>query len=627
MVCSARRAAWLSRSRRSRRYTAWSFASIIWARAPGVAFEGSARTLLYLVCFAAFALLPWTPRAARAALVLFIAAVSVVGVVTLVRATSAQHAADLFVDGRLTAPFGYQNASAALWTMAALPALAMAASRSLPLPARALLLAASGFLLGMAVLAQSRGWLFTLPLVALVALAVLRGTDRARLIAYAIPVGGVLALALPRLLEPYDAAGGRPEDVARGVHDAMGPAAASLALVAGGLLVLGALLVWGEGHLVRRAQQSPTLARALRRGRTGLVVAVLVGGVAAGLVAAHGDPVGRVDTAWQDFKDVDSEGARTGTSRFADLSSIRYDFWRVGLDAWRAHPLGGLGQDNFAETYVRDRVSTSTEARWLHSLEFRVLVHTGLIGVALLFAFAGSVAAAALRGSWDQTRRAAAIALMPAVVWGTHGSVDWLWEYPALSGPAFAFAAVAAALGRAEQPAAAVFGVRGRTAVRGGAVALAVAGSVAIVPAYVAELEVGRALTGWPSDPAAAFKRLDRALDLNPLDAHPALVEGLIDVELGRMGDARAAFEEAVARQPDGWLAPLQLGLIASAGGDRTTAAREYRRARARNPLAAVIGEALQRVNSRRPLTFAEANAAIASESARQQGRPPPRQR
>lgn len=43
--------------------TAWSFASILWADAPGTALEGSQRTLLYLCCFGLFALLRWTPTA------------------------------------------------------------------------------------------------------------------------------------------------------------------------------------------------------------------------------------------------------------------------------------------------------------------------------------------------------------------------------------------------------------------------------------------------------------------------------------------------------------------------------------------------------------------------------------
>lgn len=41
---------------------------------------------------------------------------------------------------------------------------------------------------------------------------------------------------------------------------------------------------------------------------------------------------------------------------------------------------------------------------------------------------------------------AGSVALLPATIWIAHGSVDWLWEYPALSGPALALAGGATAL-------------------------------------------------------------------------------------------------------------------------------------------------------------------------------------
>lgn len=45
--------------------------------------------------------------------------VTVAGVVTLLRAVGADQPAELFVEHRLSSPLGYQNANAALWTMAA----------------------------------------------------------------------------------------------------------------------------------------------------------------------------------------------------------------------------------------------------------------------------------------------------------------------------------------------------------------------------------------------------------------------------------------------------------------------------------------------------------------------------
>jgi hypothetical protein len=544
--------------------------------------------------------MPWTRRAALVLLVGFIAVVTMVGVVTLARATSGLPQLDEILDGRLVAPLGYQNAAAALWTIAALPALALAASSVLPRVARPPLLAAAGFLLGLAVLAQSRGWLLTLPVVALLTLAMVGREQRAAIVLFALPVAGAVGLAVPRLLEPYEVGGARPAaDVAQAVHHAMGPAATSLMLVAAALLVVGVALVWAAERF----------AGQLERAGTAIVVVLAVGAIAAGLVATHGDPIGRADSAWAEFKDYKGTQTEAGTSRFSDLSSVRYDFWRVGLNAFLDHPIGGLGQDNFATTYVRERETPATEARWLHSLELRALVHTGVVGAGLLAAFLLAAAIAAVRGP-----RVGAVALLPAIVWLCHGSVDWLWEYPALSGPALALAGVAAALAGQGEP------LRVPRIGLGVAVAVALAGSVVIVGPYVAERDVRNALSNWRSDPAGALDRLDRARGLNPLASRASLVEGLIAVRLGREDVAGVAFAEAADRDAGAWLPRLQLGLAASAAGQRGLARRFLTEARARNPLGATVREALRRVGSVRPMTRLEAAASIAREAASQRG-------
>src|SRR5204862_4643954 len=183
-----------------------------------------------------------------------------------------------------------------------------------------------------------------------------------------------------RLLDPYNVGGGGrdPARAAPAVHDAMGSAAGALAAAAVALLALGALLAWLDARVA---------ARLPRRAGDVLVVATLAAAVVAGLVATHADPVGRARDAWHDVKDFKTERDPRGTSRFTDLSSVRYDFWRVGVDAWKAHPLGGLGQDNYATTYVRERETPYAAPRWVHSFELRALVHTGVIGAALLLAF------------------------------------------------------------------------------------------------------------------------------------------------------------------------------------------------------------------------------------------------
>ena len=107
-------------------YLAWSLASIAWADAPWLALEGSARTLVYVAVCCVLGMAAWRPRGAEAVLALWVAAVTAVGVVTLVRLLG-DASLELLIDGRLAEPTGYPNATAALWTSAALPAIALAA--------------------------------------------------------------------------------------------------------------------------------------------------------------------------------------------------------------------------------------------------------------------------------------------------------------------------------------------------------------------------------------------------------------------------------------------------------------------------------------------------------------------
>ena len=104
-------------------YTALSFASILWAAAPGDAWEGADRTLLYLLVFALFAL--WRQRAASAALLLgawTLAMICLAAFVALHVSSEGGHLARVFVGERLAYPTGYPNASAAQWLMACWPA-------------------------------------------------------------------------------------------------------------------------------------------------------------------------------------------------------------------------------------------------------------------------------------------------------------------------------------------------------------------------------------------------------------------------------------------------------------------------------------------------------------------------
>jgi tetratricopeptide (TPR) repeat protein len=586
-------------------YVAWSYLSITWAASPGDALQGSNRALLYLIVFTLMLVLPWTAEGALVALIVFTLAVGVIAIVILLRFASADQVSQLLLDGRLAAPTGYFNASVALFSLDAFMAIALAARRELPGLLRGTLIgiACAGFQL--AVVGQSRGWLFTLPLVAVVSLAVV--SDRLRVAVAAILPIAAAVIPVHRLLGVYDA----PAGSAAQAHAATRAGRAGLILSAAAL-VIATIAAWAEA-LVR--------PRALSRRRrlllgTALSVLAIAVGVAGAAAATHGDPVHFLVKQWNGFSHPPT--AAGSGSHFATVGSGRYDFWRVALHAALAHPIGGLGQDNFADYYLLHR-RTNEEPAWTHSLELRLLAHTGFVGAALFAAFAVAAIAAALRArrrsDRELTRAAAGVALLPLVGWMIYGSVDWFWEIPALSGPALGFLGVAIALGRTTVPGPApgadIAPVRRR---RTRVLAGAVLGAIALVAAavvlgfpYLSVREVSTASDVAQRNPASALSDLTTAADLNPLSADPGRLGGTIALRNGLFNEAEDRFRQAIAREPGGWYAWLGAGLAASALGDSVQAQHYFESAYRIDRDQLAVREALARVNSTHPLTPAEA--------------------
>jgi len=583
-------------------YVAWSYLSISWAQSPGDALQGSNRALLYLLVFALMLALPWTPQGARVALLTFVLGVGVIAIVLLVRLASQHHVGSLVIDGRLSAPTGYFNSTAALFTMGALSAIVLAARRDLPGLLRGVLLALACAGLQLALVVQSRGWLFTLPVVAVVAVVLVPDRLRVALVAV-IPIAGAL-VPVRRLLDVYDGYSGAALD-----HAAARAGQAAL-LICGAVFVIGTLVAWGD-----RLLSLPSLSPARCRTVGVAVIAIAIVGVCIAVAqATHGHPFKFIARQWHGFSAPQT--AATG-SHFTDVGSGRYDFWRVALDAVVAHPIGGLGQDNFADYYISRR-RTSEEPQWTHSLEMRLLAHTGIVGFGLFTAFLIAASAAALRArrrGVALARNVAGAALLPFVVWLIYGSVDWFWEVPALSGPALGFLGMVGALGsdavQAPSPApargpSAAARIPRPVAVAGGAVALLLAIAVLALP-YLSVREVSLATDARQTNPAAALRDLSRAAKLNPLNADPGRLGGAIALQAGENTAAEQRFGQSISREPGGWFSWLGQGLAASALGDRARAHHDFKVAIGINSQQPAVSLALARVNSRTPLTAAQA--------------------
>jgi O-Antigen ligase len=594
-------------------YVAWSYLSITWAASPGDALTGSNRALLYLLLFAVFALTRWNQTRALGALLLIALGIGVIALFTLVAMATGHHVGSLFSEGRLVSPTGYFNSSAALFTTAALLGVGLAVRKELPAILRGLLLAISAAGVHLALLAQSRGWLFTLPLVLIAAIAVSR--DRLRTVAFAIlpVVAGVAPLhALLGVFRVTNVA--NPSGAA--LTDAAKHAGRTSLAICVGVLVLGSLLAAADQR-IRLPQPSIRLRRII--GTVAVLAAFAVAGGGA-LAATHGHPFPFIKRQWHGFTHPASGGSDSSSSHFATVGSGRYDAWRVALDALLAHPLGGLGQDNFADYYIRHR-RTGEELQWVHSFEFRLLAHTGLIGFALFAVFLAAALSAAIRTRIREpglTGALAGIALLPLIVWLIHGSVDWFWEMPALSGPTFAFLALAGGLRESStEPVPEATSVPARPLARRARVAVGaigaigaiglVAATVALGFPYLSVRAISRASAARATNTQRALSDLSDAASLNPLSPIPGRLGGTIALQTGQFLEAERRFRQSISRERGGWFAWFGDGLAASSLGDNARAYQDFTVAERINSVQPAIKEALARVNTTRPLTAAAA--------------------
>ncbi len=588
-------------------YVGWSYLSMTWASTPGWALEGSNRVLLYALVFALFLLLPWRADAALALLTTYALAIGVIAIVLLLRFSSHDHLGALVIDGRLAAPTGYFNSTVALFMIDALLGTVLATRRELPGIVRGLLIGTASASLQLCVMGQSRGWLFTLPAVLLITCLVVR--DRLRVaVAAVMPVAAVL-IPVHQLLGVFHDHSG----VA--LNQAASSAGRTALLLCVAAMVLGTLIAWAETLRPPR-----NISRSARMGLgTGVAAITILLCVTGTLAVTHGDPVSFVKRQWHGF--IHPSSASSASTHFVSVGTGRYDFWRIGLDATARHPLGGLGQDNFADYYVPRR-RTYEEPKWTHSLELRLLVHTGIVGTVLFVVFMAAAltgAVAALRrGTTAQARGVAAAALLPLVVWLVHGSVDWFWEVPALSGPALGFLGMSVALGVRDRAGAekreapkrgrrrSAAGIARWLGPLAGVVAVA-AGTCVLGFPYLSVREVSRASDNRNRNPLAALSMLKTAADLNPLAPEPTRLGGLIALTTGRYNEAQQRFNQTIAREPGGWFGWLGAGLTASTLGNVDAAAHDFQTAVRINPREETVQVALERVRTVHPLTPAQA--------------------
>ncbi|MEI7761121.1 MAG: O-antigen ligase family protein [Thermoleophilia bacterium] len=587
-------------------FTAWCFASIAWADVQADAWAGANRTLAYFAIYTLLALRPWRTRPAAALLGFYSIGIAAVGLWAFLHLDAGADPRTAFIAGRLIEPISYANANCALFVSAAVPALFLSSRREMPFVLRGVLLASAGVLIELALLCQSRMSLLATPVVLAAYFAFTPGRLRSALSLAILAVA--VAASRAELLDVFTTVYGTDPSAAPASERLAAAIDASQRVVllsAIGLAMAG--IAWG---LIDERFRVPRSAVRV----VGLVVVILMLGatVAGSAVFAqrYGNPVDRVGIWWDRFKsneyvsDADTSHLMSGFG-----GAGRYAIWTVSYDIFKRHPLVGTGIDTFGVDWARERPNTQDNI-YPHSVELRTLQQTGLIGSLLLCIFIAGALVGALRRIRARPPVARGIAISSLLVfgyWCVHGSVDWLWEVPALSAAAFCFLGLGVALSdpdTVEEPPHAPWR---RWVAMGLAGAFALLTIVALVPPLLSDRQVEAALRSVAA-PTVAYEYLDRASSLNPLASEPDLLGSVIAEQSGDVARQRAFLVRAISRNPYDWFAHVQIALLDARAGDRVAALRSLERARRLDPRDASILFAAERIRAGKPPTAAEMN-------------------
>jgi len=483
--------------------------------------------------------------------------------------------ATLFLSGRLHEPLGYINGQASFFVLAFWPCVALAERRRgrARAPLAGLGLAGATLFAGLAVLGQSRGAVLAAALSLAIVFALLPG--RLRRVVALLVSAGCLAPAMPALLDVYR--GGTGPGELRSAAAALLPAA------------LAAGVVWAA--LVAFERRAGASGLRLRRAVAAGVACLALAAAAAGVASA--DRIGGfLDTQYTAFVTLGGAQGEPTASRLATGAGNRYDYWRIALNTWLAHPLAGVGAGGYDKPYFAQR-RTSEDIRQPHSLPLQVLAELGIVGGVLFAAALGLIAAGTWRRIRDGGRAPVVVAGLGVVVaWLVHTSVDWMHLLPGLTGVALLGAAILlrpadpgdgdGAAVAAPQPLPSGGRVRLLPAVLVG-IAITVA-ALSLSRQALSERYVERAQSALRSDPERALVESNRALRL---DREAIAAYYVKAAALARFGDgdgARAVLLDATRREPRHFVTWALLGDLSVRMGELRGAQADYRRASRLNP-------------------------------------------
>ena len=412
--------------------TAWTGASLAWAPLSEAATDNLVRMLMYLGAFiAAAALLRDRGVSAATEPALALGAVVVIGYGLAGRLLPGivEQTESNMAFGRLDQPLTYWNAEGTVAAVGLVLCARLAGSVSRPPAVRAFAAAACAPLGQGLYLSYSRGAIAACAVGLLVLLAASPTRPQLRAIGIAAAAGVAAAIAG----EAFSGVALLEGDLAR--RETQG------AIVLAILAAIALAAAWAQA----RGSRGEHAGEAKRLGLAARLPALAA--AAAGLCL-----VGLVAVGLGEQGSADEVAERTGLSRLASADSRRYDYWRVGLDAFAENPLGGVGSGGFRVEWVRER-PVDEAAREVHSLPLEMAAELGLAGLIGLGLLVGGVAVAGRRAQRGGSALAPG-AFAALAVWGIHACIDWDWQMPAATLPAILLAAALVAASESPPPSA-----------------------------------------------------------------------------------------------------------------------------------------------------------------------------
>jgi hypothetical protein len=397
----------------------WSAISLAWAPLAEPAVDNVQRLLLYVGALLASVALLRGPRAARAVEpVLALGALTAIGyglagrllpdLVELSRSSRA--------GGRLEQPITYWNAEGLLAAIGLVLCIRLAGDSSRATPVRAFAAAAVAPL-GLGVyLSYSRG----AAVVALIGLIILLAGAPSRPQLRATIAGLVVTVVLSATSALFPGVASLEGSSAQQQSDG----AIMLAVVLAAMVASAWIAVLWARAEGRNRERLKNLSYARR---LPLVAAVAGGVCVAGLIVGGlGERGGQ------------SAQAEEGPSRFASVESSRYEYWRVGFEAFTDDPIKGVGAGGYGVVWRMKR-QIGEGVKEVHSLVLETATELGVPGLLLLALFFGGVAASGLRALRGGVPIAAAACAVSGM-WVIHAAIDWDWQLPAVTLPAVVLA-------------------------------------------------------------------------------------------------------------------------------------------------------------------------------------------